>query len=121
MTAKLSYFIATLDIIRLNYAYGFTIFSAGGNLGRKDWYLDESKERSIYFSGFNLEVSIEISEDMKSEKDLFSVACSIFKFGYDGKFIDFNIALGLTQEYINIDIVAIIREIEDVLKNGRRV
>lgn len=80
-------------------------------MGRKDWYIDDSKERTIYFSGFNLGASIKISKDMKSEKDLFSVDCNIFKFGYDGKYIDLNLALAPTQEFIYVDIVRDIKEL----------
>ena len=53
----------------------FTLISIGGFFGKQDWYLNKKKDRSIYFSGYNLGLSIEGSYDSNSFKDIFFNRC----------------------------------------------
>ena len=79
---------------------GFNIISGGGSLGKKTWYLDENKNSSFYFQGFSGELSLGIPYDISSVTDLFGANLYLFKFGYDGKFIDFNFLERWWKEWI---------------------
>lgn len=89
----------------------FTLISIGGFLGRQDWYLNKKKDISIYFSGYNLGLSIGGSYDSNSFKDIFSIDASIFEIGYDGKYIDLSYAMGLNNDHISVDFYAIYQDI----------
>lgn len=45
---------------------------------------------------------------------MFSCNASIFKLGYDGKYLDLNLALGPAQEFITIDFVAIWNDLKEL-------
>ena len=93
---------------------GFNIISGGGNLGKKTWYLDENKNSSFYFQGFSGELSLGIPYKISKEKDLFSANIYLFKFGYDGKYLDFGIPLGFDPEFISIDFNQIYKDIKSL-------
>ena len=79
---------------------GFNIISVGANIGRKTWFLNESKNSTFYFQGFSAELSLSIPYDIDSVKDLFAANLYLLKLGYDGKYLDVGIPLGFDSEFI---------------------
>ena len=93
---------------------GFNIISGGGNLGKKTWYLDGNKNSSFYFQGFSGEISLGIPYRISSVKDLFGINLHLFKFGYDGKYLDFGIPLRFDPEFISIDFIQIYNDVKSL-------
>ena len=93
---------------------GFNIISGGGNLGKKTWYLDDNKNSSFYFQGFSGELSLGIPYDISSVKDLLGANLYLFKFGYDGKYLDIGIPLGFDPEFVSIDFSQIYKDIKSL-------
>lgn len=96
---------------------GITIFSTEFRLGKKNWYLDDEKESSFYFSGFTLDFSIGIPYNISDFSDMFSFDAFIFEFGLDTKYFDINIPLGIDPEILSIDIHQILKDIRSFFKN----
>lgn len=86
----------------------------GGNLGKKTWYLDENKNSSFYFQGFSVELSLGIPYNFSSVKKIFGKNLYLFKFGYDGKYLDIGITLGFDPEFISIDFNQIYKDIKSL-------
>ena len=93
---------------------GFNIISIGGNLGKKTWYLDDNKKSSFYFQGFSGKLSLGIPYHSSSVKVLFDINLYLFKFGYDGKYLDIGIPLGFDPEFISIDFNQIYKDIKSL-------
>ena len=76
----------------------------GGSVGRKDWYLDKEKNRSIYFKGFNLGSSLSLTKETSNINEILKIDASIFEVGFEGKYINFHWALGYYQDYVSINL-----------------
>ena len=92
----------------------FNIISGGGNLGKKTWYLDDNKNSSFYFQVFGGELSLGIPYHIDSIKDFLGINLYLFKFGYDGKYLDVGIPLGFNLEFISIDFNQIYKDIKSL-------
>lgn len=76
----------------------------GGSVGRKDWYLDKEKNRSIYFKGFNFGSSLSLTKETSNINEILEIDASIFEVGFEGKYINFHYALGYNQDYVSINL-----------------
>ena len=109
--------ILSLDTLHAETTYGTFDFefmelekdslnfvTIGGSVGRKDWYLDKEKNRSIYFKGFNLGSSLSLTKETSNINEILEIDASIFEVGFEGKYINFHYALGYNQDYVSINL-----------------
>ena len=98
-----------------------TIISGGGNMGRKDWYLNEEQDKSFYFTGASAEISLVIEKETKIKKfkDLLNLVdgnVSLFSIGYKDEIIDISIPVGINTDMISMDYKKLFRKIKEFFK-----
>ena len=100
---------------------GFSIVSGGGNMGRKDFFLSENEEKSMYFVGASFEISLVIKKETKIKKfkDLFNLVdanVSLFSIGYKNEIFDISIPVGINTDMISIDYKKLFRKVKEFFR-----
>ena len=95
---------------------GIGLFSVEASLARKDFYLDDDKNNSFYFSGFNAEAGIGFFNG-DGEMTPFKFDLSIFEVGFDTKYIDvgFSVGIGFPVSF-EIDVVNVYNDAKKLIK-----